>query len=109
MPRAWSRAARAGRTSCPSPSQPRAIEGQCLLNNYAGVQVFSFDPWHGDAGTLPPNTYSIITDQVAPCVRFEFLCVILMGAVPPIETCLAVDMPVPAARTSWGAVKSTYR
>jgi hypothetical protein len=83
--------------------------GQCDLGDYAGVPVAVFSPHQGDGGMLPANTYSIVTDQAEPCVRFDFLCIVLMGAVPPIETCLLVDMPVPAAPSSWGAVKSRYR
>jgi len=83
--------------------------GRCDLISPGGVQRFFFDPYEGDAGTLPANTFTIITDRAEPCVRIVFYCIVLMGAVPPLETCLLVDMPVPATPTSWGAVKSIYR
>ena len=83
--------------------------GGCRALEYDAVPRFEFDPSHGSAGSLPANTFSIVTDRAAPCVRFDFFCIILMGGVPSIETCLVVDMPVPSATTSWGAVKSIYR
>jgi|SRR5688572_10993766 len=83
--------------------------GQCLALEYDEVPRFLFDPQYGGAGSLAANTYSIVTDRSEPCVRFDFFCIILMGGVPSIETCLLVDMPVPASTTSWGAVKSIYR
>lgn len=83
--------------------------GQCVVTEYAGVPYASYIPDHGTSGTLPANIYSIITDRAAPCVRIDFGCVILLGGVPSLETCLLVDMPVPATSTSWGALKSIYR
>ncbi len=79
-------------------------EGHCALLEYGGAQMVSFSPGH-----FPASTYSIVTDRTAPCVLIQFSCVTLMGAVPPLETCMLVDMPVPANPTSWGALKSIYR
>ena len=83
--------------------------GACHALAYDAVPRFEFNPWNGGTGSLPANTYSIVTDRAEPCVRFDFFCIVLMGGVPSIETCLLVDMPVPSSSTSWGAVKSIYR
>ncbi len=101
-----------------SPDAPDAVQifaceaptgGQCDLVDFGGVHTATYSPTHGDTGTLPANTYTIITDRVAPCVQVYFYCITLMGAVPALETCLLVDMPVPTNPTSWGALKSIYR
>ena len=60
------------------------------------------------------HTFSVTTDQAAPCVRLTFWDPIL-GKTPHTENdeviqgCLAADMPTPAESTSWGMIKSIYR
>jgi hypothetical protein len=62
----------------------------------------------------PPMTLSIVTDQAAPCVDFDFYNGIL-GKTPQVnedyfvQGCLVVDAPTPAGATSWGRLKVTYR
>ena len=62
----------------------------------------------------PVGTYWIVSDQVAPCVRFQFIDILLGGHLnpiyaPDIDACLSEDMPVPAHGMSWGSLKATYR
>jgi len=64
--------------------------------------------------SLPVKTFSIVSDQMAPCVKFRFIDNLLGGHqnpvyAPDIDACLSEDLPVPAARVSWGNVKSQYR
>ena len=64
--------------------------------------------------SLPVKTFWIVSDQAAPCVRFQFIDNLLGGHQNPvyaddIDACLSVDLPVPTSRTSWGSVKSLYR
>lgn len=75
---------------------------------------FNFHPL---GGPWPPSfTFSIVTDQAIPCVRFLFWDP-LLGKVPSpslnatyeIEACLLVDAPVPTRPASWGSMKSLYR
>jgi hypothetical protein len=70
----------------------------------------SGDPWPSAL------TFSIVTDQAVPCVRFVFWDP-LLGKVPGqnlafdyvVDACLQVDMPVPTRPSTWGSLKSRYR
>jgi hypothetical protein len=76
----------------------------------ASAGGYGFSGLHGSgAPDVPVNTFSIVTDLEAPCVRFEFESAI--PEVPPyfVEACLIVDAPVPTRPASWGSVKSLYR
>ena len=59
-------------------------------------------------------TFSIVTDQVAPCVDLDFGNG-LLGKTPQtnddyvVQACLVVDSPTPAATASWGSLKAIYR
>ena len=62
----------------------------------------------------PLLTFSIVTDQAAPCVEFDFWNGIL-GKTPQIANdyvvtgCLVVDAPTPVGASSWGRIKAAYR
>lgn len=63
---------------------------------------------------LPVKTFWIVSNQAAPCVKFQFIDNLLGGHQDPvyaddIDACLDLDMPVPVGRMSWGGVKSLYR
>ena len=70
----------------------------------------NFGPWPWP-GIL---SFSIVTDRANPCVDLHFENGIL-GKTPlvnddyVVEGCLVVDAPTPAAPSSWGWVKATYR
>ena len=76
-----------------------------------------FSSYHGSGAPYAPvNTFSIVTDRAAPCVRIDFYDPVLakaslltMNADYRIEACLLVDAPVPAQPKSWGSLKSSYR
>ena len=64
--------------------------------------------------SLSVKTFWIVSNQAAPCVKFQFIDNLLGGHQNPIyaadiDACLSEDMPVPASRASWGSVKSLYR
>lgn len=54
--------------------------------------------------------FSIVTNNVAPCVHIIFATPLLgLDGSYHIDACLDVDGPVPALGTTWGAIKSRYR
>lgn len=64
--------------------------------------------------SLPVKTFWIVSNQAAPCVKFQFIDNLIGGHKNPIyaddiDACLSEDLPVPAPRASWGSVKSLYR
>lgn len=78
--------------------------------------VFFSDGYGSGAPYAPVNTFSIVTDQADPCVRFDWFDPVLTKAPTPTtkvdhheDVCLIVDMPVPTRVGSWGSVKSLYR
>ena len=61
-------------------------------------------------------TFSIVTEQREPCVRFYFPDPVLARSPGGslnydcvAEGCLVLDAPVPTRHASWGSVKSLYR
>lgn len=75
-----------------------------------GVPGVWFDRGGSGSDPNPYDTFSIVTDRAEPCVRVVYYCVVLLGSPPPpIEACLAVDMPVPVGASTWGRMKSRYR
>ena len=62
-------------------------------------------------GPLPPPALTFAVDSVTgePCVHFQFFTGTNVVSDYDFFGCLEVDGPVPAAPTSWGRVKSTYR
>ena len=63
---------------------------------------------------LPVKTFWIVSNQAAPCVKFQFIDNLLGGHQKPvyaddIDACLSADMPVATRSASWGSVKSLYR
>jgi hypothetical protein len=93
---------------------PLWVCGQALPADAGGVY---FSAYHGSgAPWLPVFTFSIVTDQAAPCVGITFFDPVLArepsaatNADYRIEACLIVDAPVPTRSASWGSVKSLYR
>ena len=66
--------------------------------------------FHGPAASyVPINTFSIVTDQVNPCVAIDFAQLPTMEGGYRIDACLLVDAPVPTRLASWGSLKSIYR
>ena len=62
------------------------------------------------------HAFSIVTDQMTPCVEIRFPDPILAKSPNPkvesdyvIQACLAVDMPTPTRPATWGTVKAMYR
>ena len=80
-------------------------------SNYAANGANYYVDGGGIHGLLQ---FSVTTDQQVPCVKITFLDG-LLSKTPQMESnyvvtgCLAVDMPTPAAPTSWGGVKAIYR
>jgi len=103
-----------GRQNAPSPEAPTfyGCEGPdpwvctALISGGNGAYFYRDG---GDPAMGEP--LSIITDRAAPCVRITFFCPLLSdwAPPPPIEACLSTDLPVPAATTSWGRLKTQYR
>ena len=61
-----------------------------------------------------PATFSIVTDQATPCVRFQWFSIFPIKTPTPslnyaYEMCLLVDAPVPTAAKTWGSLKAHYR
>lgn len=81
------------------------------LSGSSDQAYFYVIPGNGWEGA---QTFSIVTDQATPCVRFTFENPIL-SKTPHVENycetegCLAVDMPTPIQPATWGSVKSLYR
>jgi hypothetical protein len=76
----------------------------------AAAGGYGFSGYHGSgAPTQPVYAFSIVTDQVTPCVRFTFSSAVPEEPIYQVEACLIVDAPVPARPASWGSVKSLYR
>jgi len=78
--------------------------------SYASFVTPDHYPWPWP-GVL---TFSITTDQPNPCVVMDFWNPLLTKTprtndTYSVEGCLVVDAPTPAAQTSWGTVKATYR
>lgn len=76
---------------------------------------FSLEFSRTQAATSNSGIFSIVSDRAVPCVNIVFISNVL-SRTPNfndggyfIQTCLSCDMPVPAARASWGSLKSRYR
>lgn len=71
---------------------------QCALADEVGVPTLYFYPDGGGGDPRQDNSFSITTDRPEPCVRVEYLCIVLMGSPSaPFEACLSV-MPSCASR-----------
>ena len=87
----------------------------CEATSFESANFVQFNP--PDFYTWPwPGvmTFSITTDQAAPCVLFDFWNPPLSKTPRTndsyfVDGCLVVDAPTPATSTSWGSVKATYR
>ena len=96
--------------------------------NFYGMECPSY-PWscsstvamaaaYKDGGGLtgPPTQFSVVTDQLIPCVKIRIPDMLLAKAPTPrlqndyvITACLAADMPTPTSPSTWGFVKAIYR
>lgn len=98
-------------------SGPRLLDCQAPASwscQTPAENLIDFGPAGGSWPT--PLTFSIITDQAAPCVRFWFWDPVLgkrpsstLNSTYIVDACLVVDAPVPTRPSSWGSVKSLYR
>ena len=61
-------------------------------------------------GALPPPalTFSVVCEVAEPCVGIQFFDA-ASTLLYEVSGCLDIDGPVAVCRSSWGAIKSTYR